>query len=139
MARPLGVQVSEPPVDPDIPERFGGNHLFKSVDRGDHWMIVSPDLTVNDKAKNAPAKPTGGLTPDVTGAETYGTIISVSESPRVPGLIWVGTDDGNVQLTRNGGVTWTNITARFYDLKTGKPKPGVKGAVFPFGLWCSRV
>ena len=102
-------------------------------------MIVSPDLTMNDKAKNAPAKPTGGITPDVTGAETYGTIISISESPRVPGLIWVGTDDGNVQLTRNGGVTWTNITARFYDLKTGKAKPGVKGAVFPLGLWCSRV
>ena len=109
-------------------------------------MIVSPDLTMNDKAKNAPKDkkdggpgPTGGITSDVTGAETYGTIISISESPRVPGLIWVGTDDGNVQLTRNGGVTWTNITARFYDLKTGKAKPGVKGAVFPLGLWCSRV
>jgi len=135
-------------LSPHNPETvyFGGNHLLKSVDRGDHWMIVSPDLTMNDKAKNAPKDkkdggpgPTGGLTPDVTGAETHGTIITVSESPRVPGLIWVGTDDGNVQLTRNGGATWTNITARFYDLKTGKAKPGVKGAAFPQGLWCSRV
>jgi photosystem II stability/assembly factor-like uncharacterized protein len=124
---------------------MGGNHLFKSVDRGDHWMIVSPDLTTNDKTKNSPENPpkgpgpTGGMTPDVTGAETYCTIITFSESPRVPGLIWVGTDDGNVQLTRNDGATWTNITANFYDTKTGKPKPGVTGARFPAGLWCSRV
>jgi hypothetical protein len=123
---------------------FGGNHLLKSVDRGDHWMIISPDLTTNDKTKLAAQfggtdKPTGGITSDVTGAETHCTIITVSESPKVPGLIWVGTDDGNVQLTRDGGVTWTNITARFYDPKTGKPKPGVAGARFPAGLWCSRV
>ena len=124
---------------------MGGNHLFKSVDRGDHWMILSPDLTMNDKSKYAPENPpkgpgpTGGITPDVTGAETYGTIITIAESPRIPGLIWVGTDDGNVQLTKNDGVTWTNITASFYDPKTRKPKPGVTGARFPAGLWCSRV
>jgi len=110
---------------------MGGQHLFKSVDRGDHWMIVSPDLTTNDSTKYAPKDrpagpgPTGGMTPDVTGAETYCTIITISESPRVPGLIWVGTDDGNVQLTRNGGVTWTNVRAN------------IKGV--PPGLWCSRV
>ena len=125
---------------------MGGNHLFKSVDRGDHWMIISPDLTTNDKSKYAPKEkkdggpgPTGGITSDVTGAETYCTIITVSESPRVPGLIWVGTDDGNVQLTRNDGAAWTNITANFTDMKTGKPKPGITGARFPAGLWCSRV
>jgi photosystem II stability/assembly factor-like uncharacterized protein len=114
-------------LSPHNPETvyFGGNHLFKSVDRGDHWMIISPDLTTNDKAKNAPEKPTGGITPDVTGAETYSTIITVAESPRLPGLIWVGTDDGNVQLTRNDGATWTNV------------RPNIKGV--PPGLWCSRV
>ncbi len=104
---------------------LGGNHLFRSLDRGDHWMIISPDLTNNDKSKYAPAKPTGGMTPDVTGAETYGTIITVSESPLTPGLIWVGTDDGNVQLTRDGGVTWANV------------RTAIKGV--PAGLWCSRV
>ncbi len=109
---------------------FGGNHLFKSLDRGDHWMIISPDLTTNDKTKlgerdGGTDKPTGGITPDVTGAETHCTIITISESPKVPGLIWVGTDDGNVQVTRNGGVTWTNVRAN------------IKGV--PPGLWCSRV
>jgi len=120
-------------LSPHNPETvyIGGNHLFRSLDRGDHWMIISPDLTMNDKSKNAPQNPpkgpgpTGGITPDVTGAETYGTIITVSESARVPGLIWVGTDDGNVQLTRNGGVNWTNV------------RPAIKGV--PPGLWCSRI
>ncbi len=104
---------------------FGGNHLFKSVDRGDHWMIISPDLTTNDKAKYAPEKPTGGVTPDVTGAETHCTIITISESPLTPGLIWVGTDDGNVQVTRDGGATWANV------------RPAIPG--LPAEIWCSRV
>jgi hypothetical protein len=104
---------------------FGGNHLFRSSDRGDHWMIISPDLTTNDKSKISQEKPTGGITPDVTGAETHCTIITISESPKTPGLIWVGTDDGNVQVTRNGGVNWTNV------------RPNIKGV--PPGIWCSRV
>jgi photosystem II stability/assembly factor-like uncharacterized protein len=110
---------------------MGSQHVLRSVDRGDHWMIMSPDLTTNDKSKYAPENPpkgpgpTGGITPDVTGAETYCTIITISESPRLPGLIWAGTDDGNVQLTRNDGATWTNV------------RPNIKGV--PSGLWCSRV
>jgi photosystem II stability/assembly factor-like uncharacterized protein len=119
-------------LSPHNPETiyFGGNHLFKSVDRGDHWMIISKDLTTNDKKKlgereGGTDKPTGGITPDVTGAETHCTIITISESPRRPGLIWVGTDDGNVQFTGNGGETWTNV------------RPNIKGV--PPGIWCSRV
>jgi photosystem II stability/assembly factor-like uncharacterized protein len=104
---------------------FGGNHLFRSMDRGDKWMIISPDLTTNDKTKYAPAKPSGGITRDVTGAETHCTIITISESPLVPGLIWVGTDDGNVQLTRNGGTTWANVRAAIL--------------LVPKGIWVSRV
>jgi hypothetical protein len=101
---------------------FGGNHLFKSLDRGDKWMIISPDLTTNDPKKNMP---TGGMTDDTTGAETHCTIISISESPMTPGLLWVGTDDGNVQITRNGGQTWTNV------------RPNIQGV--PPAIWCSRV
>ncbi len=109
---------------------FGGNHLFKSVDRGDRWQIVSPDLTTNDKDKLGPRqggnmKATGGMTIDDTGAELHCTIITISESPLRPGLIWVGTDDGNVQVTRDGGTTWANVRANV---------PGV-----PKGTWVSRV
>jgi photosystem II stability/assembly factor-like uncharacterized protein len=102
---------------------FGGNHLFKSVDRGDHWQIISPDLTTNDPEKHS--KPTGGITLDQTGAEMHCAITSISESPVTPGLIWAGTDDGNVQVTQNGGATWTNVR---------KNVPGV-----PEGIWVSRI
>ena len=75
---------------------------------------------MNDKAKNAPKNrpdgpgPTGGMTPDVTGAETYGTIITVSESPKLPGLLWVGTDDGLVHITRDNTKTWQNAFGHRY-------------------------
>jgi photosystem II stability/assembly factor-like uncharacterized protein len=100
-----------------------GNHVFKSMDRGDHWQIISPDLTTNDKTKYG--QPNGGLTSENTGAETHCTIVTVAESPLTPGLLWAGTDDGNVQLTRNGGTSWTNVRENV---------PGV-----PKGMWVSRV
>lgn len=102
---------------------FGGNHLFKSTDQGATWRIISPDLSTNDPVLTDPES--GGLTRDVTSAETHATIITISESPLVPGLIWVGTDDGNVQVTRDDGRTWTNIRGRV---------PGV-----PDRMWVSRV
>jgi photosystem II stability/assembly factor-like uncharacterized protein len=102
---------------------LGGNYLFKSTDRGDSWRIISPDLTTRDTAFINPW--TGGMTRDVTGAERHATAISVSESPLVPGLVWVGTDDGNVQLSRDDGRTWTNVRANI---------PGV-----PAHRWVSRV
>jgi photosystem II stability/assembly factor-like uncharacterized protein len=102
---------------------YGANLLFKSVDRGDHWLIVSPDLSADDPDKTL--RDSGGLTPDVTGAETHCTIVTISESPLVPGLIWVGTDDGNVQLTLDDGVSWTNVRQNI---------PGV-----PDATWVSRV
>ena len=102
---------------------YGANFLFKSVDRGDHWVIISPDLSTNDPKKIL--RDSGGLTRDVTGAETHCTIVTISESPLAPGIIWVGTDDGNVQLTLDDGVTWTNV---------GQNIPDV-----PQALWVSRV
>ncbi len=103
---------------------FGSNYLFKSTDRGDSWTIISPDLTTNDPDKRNPSGD-GGLTVDVTGAENHCTIITISESHVNPDVVWVGTDDGNVQVTRNGGVTWTNTRAAIPDL--------------PEVIWCSRV
>lgn len=85
---------------------FGGNHLFRSYDRGDTWSIISPDLSTADTALVNPES--GGLTRDVTSAETHATIITISESPVTPGLIWVGSDDGRVHVTRDDGRTWTD-------------------------------
>ncbi len=87
---------------------YGGNVLFKSTDGGQRWTVISPDLTRHDPATLGP---TGGpITIDETTAETYGTIFAIAESPLAPGLIWTGSDDGLIHLTRNGGRTWTNVT-----------------------------
>jgi photosystem II stability/assembly factor-like uncharacterized protein len=85
---------------------FGGNKLFKSVNMGDSWTEASPDLTTNDPEK---LKPAGGVSPENTGAERHCTIVSISESPIKAGVVWVGTDDGNVQLTQDDGKNWTKV------------------------------
>ena len=86
----------------------GAQVLFKTSDRGVHWEAISGDLTRNDKAKQKWAG--GPLTGDNTGVEVYDTIFSIAESPVAKDQIWVGTDDGLVQLTRDGGKTWQNVT-----------------------------
>ena len=96
------------PHDPKV-LYYGTNYLLMTADKGVSWRIVSPDLSKNDPSKND--KGTGGLTPDETGAESYATIYSVSESPVQKGVIWAGTDDGNVWLTRDGGAHWTEVDA----------------------------
>jgi photosystem II stability/assembly factor-like uncharacterized protein len=102
---------------------FGGNHLFRSRDRGDSWEIISPDLSTGDTAFINPWS--GGITEDVTSAETHGTLITVAESPLRPGLIWAGTDDGRVHVTRDDGSTWVDVGVNL--------PAGVRG------LWVSRV
>ncbi len=87
-----------------------GERLFKTTDGGVHWQAISPDLTRNDKSKQQPSG--GPITLDDTGTEYYDTIFVVTESPLTKGLIWVGTDDGLVQLTRDEGKTWTNVTPK---------------------------
>ncbi len=87
---------------------FGGNYLFKTTDRGKSWERLGPDLSTNDPEKQ---KDSGGITPDNTGAEIHCTVFTIAESPVKEGLIWVGTDDGLVQLSQDGGKTWTNVTA----------------------------
>jgi photosystem II stability/assembly factor-like uncharacterized protein len=88
---------------------IGAQFLFRSRDRGDTWERVSPDLTTNDPEKQKQEQ-SGGVTVDNSSAETHTTIYSISESPRNAAVIWVGTDDGNVQLSRDGAKTWTNLT-----------------------------
>ncbi|MCI0434078.1 MAG: hypothetical protein L0271_10660 [Gemmatimonadetes bacterium] len=117
---------------------FGGNYLFRSTDRGDTWRIISPDLSNADTAHINPES--GGLTRDVTSAETHATAITISESPLVPGLLWVGTDDGNVQLTRDGGLSWTNVRANVPTAAAAaaRTRTAAAGGVPP-GTWVSRV
>ncbi len=88
----------------------GGERLFKTTDGGVHWEAISPDLTRNDKSKQRVSG--GEITLDDSGTEYYDTIFAVAESPITKGLIWVGTDDGLVQITRDGGKSWSNITPK---------------------------
>jgi photosystem II stability/assembly factor-like uncharacterized protein len=87
---------------------LGAQFLFRSRDRGDGWERISPDLTTNDPEKQKQEQ-SGGITVDNSAAEMHTTIYSISESPKASGVIWVGTDDGNLQLTRDGGKSWTNV------------------------------
>ena len=89
---------------------FAGEVLFKTTDGGMSWTIISPDLTRNDKSKQAASG--GPITKDNTGVEVYDTIFSVVESPVQKDLIWAGTDDGLVQLTRDGGAHWEDVTPK---------------------------
>ncbi|MCX5762256.1 MAG: glycosyl hydrolase [Gemmatimonadetes bacterium] len=87
-----------------------GSQLFKTTTEGESWTIISPPLARRDpKTMGASGGP---ITKDQTGVETYGVIFALSESPITPGLLWAGTDDGLVWVTRNGGVNWTNVTPK---------------------------
>ncbi|HYU26237.1 MAG TPA: glycosyl hydrolase, partial [Thermoanaerobaculia bacterium] len=96
---------------------IGAQQLYRSKDRGDSWERISPDLTTNDQSRQKQLE-SGGLSIDNSSAENYTTIITINESPKNANVIWVGTDDGNVQVTRDGGKNWSNVTANV----TGVPK-----------------
>jgi photosystem II stability/assembly factor-like uncharacterized protein len=103
---------------------YGSQYLHRSTDRGESWERISPDLTTNDPAKQKQEE-SGGLTIDNSTAENHCTIFAIAESPKNPSVIWVGTDDGNLQVTRDGGKSWTNVV---------KNVPGL-----PAGTWVSSV
>ncbi len=114
------------PHDPNV-LYIGANKVLKAPDRGDTLLVISPDLTKRDTAKiRVSTVTTGGITPDVTGAETYATITALAESPVQKGLLYAGTDDGNVWLSPDGGAHWSDLTRRF------------KGLV-PDTTWVSRI
>src|SRR5437660_1582640 len=87
---------------------IGAQFLFRSRDHGQSWERISPDLSTNDPEKQKQEE-SGGVTIDNSSAEMHTTIYSISESPKDKNLIWVGTDDGNLQLTRDSGKTWNNV------------------------------
>ena len=99
-------------ISPNDPNTLyhAGEKLFKTTDGGVHWVAISPDLTRNDKSKQQASG--GSITIDDTGTEYYDTIFAVAESPVAKDLIWAGTDDGLVHVTRDGGKNWTNVTPK---------------------------
>lgn len=90
----------------------GAQYLYKSTDQGRNWSRISGDLTTNDKKKQEQEK-SGGLSADNTSAENHCTIFTIAESPLDENLVWVGTDDGNIQYTTDGGKNWTNVSANW--------------------------
>lgn len=103
---------------------YGSQYLHKSTDRGENWEIISPDLTTNNPEYQKQDS-SGGLTFDATGAENYTTILAIAPSPLNDKMIWVTTDDGNIQLTTDDGKSWQN--------KSG----GLGGA--PAGSWIPQI
>ncbi len=108
---------------------YGSQFLHRSTDEGQTWQIISPDLTSNNPEKQKQAE-SGGLTKDVTHAEDHCTIMTISPSPVQNGVIWVGTDDGKVQLTKNGGQTWKDLSGKII---------GMKDKGVPSGTWCPHI
>ena len=93
---------------------FAGSRVLKSTKRGEDFNLISPDLSKRLEAKiDTSVRLTGGVTIDATGAETYGTVVALEESPAKPGLLFAGTDDGNVWKSVNDGATWENLTSKF--------------------------
>ena len=105
---------------------LGGNVLFKSSDGGEHWSATSPDLTRNDKAKQVTSG--GPIEYDISGAETYGTLLTVNLAPTDSNVIWTGSDDGLVHVTRDAGKTWTNVAGHFPGLAKDE------GRVYQIGI-----
>jgi photosystem II stability/assembly factor-like uncharacterized protein len=105
---------------------YGSQFLFRSGDRGESWTRISQDLTTNDPAK-LKQEDSGGLTLDNSTAENHCTIFAIGESPKNGDVIWVGTDDGNLQLTRDGGKTWANLA------------PALVAAGVPKATWVSSI
>ena len=103
---------------------YGSQFVNKSTNKGASWEIISPDLTTNDSAKIDQSS-NGGISIDITGAENYCTILAIEPSPKQTGVIWAGTDDGNLQLTTDGGKTWTNFRGKI---------PG-----FPSDAWIPQI
>ena len=105
--------------------------LFRTTNNGLSWDVISPDLTTNDKSKQQSSG--GEIVVDNTAAEFYCTIIAISESPVQKGVIWVGTDDGNIQVTRDNGAHWTNVVGNIKGLPPNSWVPNIDASPFDAG------
>ncbi|MBW4698360.1 MAG: hypothetical protein KME03_10805 [Aphanocapsa lilacina HA4352-LM1] len=116
-------------IDPFDPKTiyYGSQFVHKSPDKGNSWQIISPDLTTDDPEKQKQAE-SGGLTRDVTAAENHCTILSIAPSALKKGLLWASTDDGNVQLTTDGGKSWQRVSDSL-----------IKAGLVPAGTWVPHV
>jgi photosystem II stability/assembly factor-like uncharacterized protein len=112
---------------------YGSQFVHKSTDKGNNWGIISPDLTTDNKLQQKASDETGGLTLDITSAENHNTILCIAPSPKQQGVIWVGTDDGNVQLSKDGGTTWINCTPKITGLPTESWIPQIRASKFNAG------
>ena len=112
---------------------YGSQFLHKSTDKGASWETMSPDLTTNDTVKINAFQNTGGLTLDITGAETHCSMLTISPSAKEKGVIWIGTDDGNVQLTRDSGKTWTNFRGKIAGMPPGCWIPQITASKYNAG------
>jgi len=122
-------------TSPNKPDRvyIGSQFVHRSDDMGETWVKISPDLTTNDKAKQN-QEDSGGLSRDNSGAENHCTIFTIAESPLDENIVWAGTDDGNLQLTRDGGKTWTNVVGNVPGLPKNTMVYHVEASVFGKGV-----
>ncbi|MDP1810769.1 MAG: hypothetical protein Q8K66_05120 [Sediminibacterium sp.] len=111
---------------------YGSQFINKSINKGASWEIISPDLTTNDSAK-IDQSTNGGISVDITGAENYCTIIAIEPSAKQPGVIWAGTDDGNVQLTTDNGKTWTSFRGKIPGMPLGAWIPQIRASRYQAG------
>ncbi|HEY6969244.1 MAG TPA: glycosyl hydrolase [Candidatus Angelobacter sp.] len=108
---------------------LGGQFLFRSTNQGESWDRISPDLTTKNP-EWVKQEESGGVTIDNSDAEKYETIFAISESPKDPKVIWAGTDDGNLQLTRDGGKTWSNLVKNIPGLPPNTWVSGIEASHF---------
>ncbi len=106
---------------------FGSQFVHKSTDKGLTWKVISPDLTTNDPEKQKQSE-SGGLSMDATGAENHTTILVVEPSPLEKDMLWVGTDDGRVHYTLNGGTSWIDVTNNIKSFPSGSWIPQIKAS-----------
>ncbi len=118
--------IAADPFDPNG-VYYGSQYVHKSTNRGDSWTIISPDLTSNRKDWQHQDK-SGGLTLDVTGAENFTTIITIAPSPVDRNVIWTGSDDGRVHITRDGGANWTSVEANIKGVSANTWVPEIKAS-----------